>query len=432
MKYTECLEFIEEINQKKGISLGLDNIRRLCERLGNPQDDLKFVHIAGTNGKGSVLSYVSGILREASLKVGCYISPTLNDYRERFLVNGRMISQRSLCAYMEKLKSVYEDMEKAGETLPTAFEIETALAFMYFKDSNCDIVVLECGMGGESDATNIVKTTVLSVLTHISMDHMQFLGDTLEKIAAVKCGIIKNNIPVVSSIQDLAVRNIIENKCLEKNSDLSFADMDKVSAIHYGKNAQSFTYEGNTYETRLLGSFQVDNALTAIKAAECLRDKCGFASISQNAICKGLLKAVWPARFELVSSKPLILIDGAHNEDAALRLKESLDKIYPDKKRIYILGMLRDKECEKVASLLTADGEMVFTVATPNRARSLTALELADIVKKYNPGVTACDSIEDALEFATGIYENGYIIVATGSLSYMGQLLDIYGRNGKR
>lgn len=420
MKYLECLEYINGRSKLKGSVLGLDSIRAMCEAFDNPQDKLKFIHIAGTNGKGSVLCYISSILLEAGYRVGRYISPTITDYRERFQVNGKMITQKDLCKYMEQVKSVAEKLEENG-IIVTAFEMETVIAFLYFLDKKCDVVVLECGMGGLTDATNIVDTKILTVLTTISMDHMQYLGSTLTDIARIKCGIIRDEVPVVSANQKLEVKEVI-NSCSDK---VSYVEPELINSVKYGKTTQKFRYKDRMYETGLLGTYQIDNAALAVEAANQLAATGDFDHIDDKAVKQGLINAKWPARFQIISRKPLMIIDGAHNEDASIRLRETIDVFYPDLKKLYIIGMFRDKEVEKVLKNIVVDGEMVFTVATPNNPRALSSVEMAEAVRVYNPRVTSCDSIEEAIEYATAIADSESVIIACGSLAYLGKVIDI-------
>ena len=425
MKYTQALEYIENINRIKGSVMGLKSIRSLCEELNNPQDKLKFVHIAGTNGKGSTLAFVSTILKESGYLVGRYISPTIRQYRERFQVNAKIISQTMFCELLEKVKTACDSMVERGLEHPTAFEIETALAFLFFEKKGCDIVVLETGMGGIDDATNVVNTTVLSILTSISMDHMQFLGDTIEKITQKKCGIIRPGVPVVSSNSDERVVNVIEENCRKMQSSIAFLDNDSITQIKGSLSKQSFKYNKIKYEIRLSGTWQIQNAALAVMASNALNEA-GFKKINEESIKKGLLLTEWPARFQTVSKRPLIIIDGAHNEGAALRLRESIDMYLSDKKHIYIMGMFRDKEVDKVVSTIVKDGVMVFTCQAPNNPRAMRPVELAEVVRKYNPGVTCCDSVDEALEFATAMCDEDTAIIACGSLAYLGRILDIF------
>lgn len=426
MKYIEAIEYINEISMKKGYVLGLNSISELCSRLGNPQDELNFVHIAGTNGKGSTLAFISHTLMLSGYKVGRYISPTIRDYRERFQVNEHMISCKALGEYMEKVKNVCECMLEEGFSQPTAFEIETAIAFLFFRDKNTDIVVLETGMGGKEDATNIVKTTKLCVFSSISMDHMQILGNTPSKIAQNKCGIIKKGVPVVTGFQCDEVMAVINENCQNLDCALSTVTNRDLMGISYKAGKQSFVYEDIRYETGLKGSWQNENAAVSIKALNTLREVCGFSKITDSKIAKGIETATWPARFEILSKKPLLVIDGAHNADAARRLRETIDIFYKNKRKIYIVGMFRDKEVQKVIETVAYDGEVVFTTATPGSSRALSPIELAEIVKSVNPNVTSCDSVEEAIEFATSFADKDSVIIAFGSLAYLGKIIDIF------
>ncbi len=425
MRYNEALEYMAFISSKKGIVPGLDSIRELCKRLGDPQDKLKFIHIAGTNGKGSTLAFISSVLTYSGYRVGRYISPTIRDYRERFQVNAKVISQSVFCELLEKVKAVCEDIEKDGLSYPTAFEIETSLAFLYFVKKGCDIVVLECGMGGRDDATNIISTAVLSVIAPISMDHMQFLGDSIKKIALNKCGIIKKDTPVVSAIQRDEAMQVIKEKSNENNCDLHTLKRETITDIKYSLTRQSFKLDKKKYEIKLLGVYQIENAALSVKALNVLKN-CGYEKITDENIKKGLLNAEWPARFEIVKKKPLLIIDGAHNEDAAVRLKESIDVYLKDKEKIFILGMFRDKAIDCVVKTLVSDAKMIFTCQTPDNPRALRPIELADIVSEYNRNVTCCDSVEEAVEFASSMADDNTAIIATGSLAYLGRILDIY------
>ena len=424
MRYKEALEYIEDIGLKRGSVLGLDSIKNLCGELGNPQDKLKFVHIAGTNGKGSTLAYISTILTCSGYRVGRYISPTIREYRERFQVDSRIISQSVFRELTEEVKNACESLTQKGYEHPTVFEIETAIAFLFFVKKKCDIVVLETGMGGTDDATNVVSTTLVSVITSISMDHMQYLGDTLTEITSRKCGIIKKGIPVVSAEQRPDSEKVIRDVCERKNSVLRMLSKADISSIKYGMNKQSFKYSGIRYEIPLAGVWQVENAALAVMCVQVLSEN-GYQKITTESIKQGLMKTVWPARFQVVSKKPLMIIDGAHNEDAALRLRQSIDMYLKDKKKIYILGMFRDKEVDKVLSTIVGDGRMVFTCCAPDNPRAMRPVELAEVAGRYNRNVTCCDSVDEAVEFATSMAGKDDVIIACGSLAYLGRILDI-------
>ena len=423
MKYAEALEYIDSLSGY-GIVPGLENIRELCERLGNPQKDLKFVHIAGTNGKGSTLSYISMILKCAGFKVGRYVSPTISDYRERIQVNGRLITQKALCNLVERMKEICDSMYIQNGKHPTPFEVETAMAFVYFKEQGCDIVVLETGMGGRLDATNIIENTLVAVLASISMDHMGYLGKTLEAIATEKAGIIKDGCQVVTMQQEKSVMSVIHKKASEVNAKVTVADMAELKKVRYGLEKQRFDYKvWENLEITLAGQYQINNALLALKVVEALADK-GFA-VSEKALRQGLKETKWPGRFMVVGKKPYFVVDGAHNADAAKKLAESIEFYFTNKRIIFIMGILRDKEYEKIIEQTHHFADQIITVTTPNSARSLTAYELATEVAKVHPNVTAVDSLEEAVEISYLLAGKEDVILAFGSLSFMGKMLGI-------
>lgn len=434
MTYKEAMEYIESISSR-GIVPGLDGIKELCRLLGNPQDDLKIVHIAGTNGKGSVLAYVSTILKAAGYRVGRYSSPTIFDYRERIQINGRNISQKDLCEGMELVRDACEDMVGRGLPQPTPFEVETALAFWYFRFKNCDFSIVEVGMGGLLDATNLIRTPLAAVLTSISMDHMKFLGNSPEKIAEQKAGILKEGGRAVCAEQTPQVMEVIRRIADEKHCDLRVADRNRVFHIRQkGKypERQRFDYrlaDGSALkdlEIGLAGAVQPGNAQLAIETIEVLREQ-GFP-ISETALRKGLSETVWKGRFTVIARKPLFVVDGAHNEDAAKKLAESIEFYFTNKRIVYIMGVLRDKEYEKVIALTEMYADHIITITPPENPRALAAYELAQAVAKVHANVTAVDSLEEAVEMARLLTGPEDVILAFGSLSYLGRLMKIVER----
>lgn len=429
MKYEDAISFIEECNTLGSIP-GLDSITALTEKLGNPQDLLQFIHVAGTNGKGSVSAFIGTTLSLAGYKVGRYISPTIFEYRERFQINGKMITKKDLGEEMEVLKEVCEVLVAEGKTHPTSFEIETALAFHYFKKKNCDIVVLETGMGGALDATNIIKNPLMCVLTSISMDHMQFLGETLEKIATHKCGIIKKNTTVVSTMQSEEAESVLKKTCEEKGARLIFTDASEAIGIKSGRTGspdlekQSFVYEDNKYEISLLGKYQIENAVIAINTLQILREM-GFSKLTGDTIRKGLSCTQWKGRFSVIAKKPYVIVDGAHNVAAAKKLAESIRFYFTNRKIVYIMGMFRDKEYDKVIQITAPLAAQIITVATPGNPRALSAVELAQAVQEVNPCVTSADSLEEAVEMSYLFADKESVIIAFGSLSFLGELMTI-------
>lgn len=426
MNEKETLEYIDKL-QMLGSVPGLESIQNLCEKLGNPQDKLTFIHIAGTNGKGSTSAYISYILMAAGYRVGRYNSPVIRTYREKIAVGRQMITKEALSRLMTQIRDACEQLVAEGKTHPTLFEVETVLGFLYFVEKKTDIVILECGMGGRQDATNLIKAPLLCVLASISMDHMAFLGDTLAKIATEKAGIIKPGSEVVSAQQMEQAQRVIEKTCLEQGARLTFVDTARMSQVKRNLDGQSFVYEkGDTrlsIEIPLLGSFQLENALLALEAVLCLKEK-GYR-ITDRCILKGFSQTVWPGRFQILARNPLFIVDGAHNEDAARKLAHTLQFHFTNRKIIYIMGILKDKEYEKIIALTAPFASQIITVSTPNNPRAMDALWLAKEVAKVNPKVTAADSIEEAVEMSRLLADKDSVILAFGSLSYLGAIMDI-------
>lgn len=437
MNYRQAMDYVEEISGY-GIVPGLESIRELCGRIGNPQERLRFVHIAGTNGKGSTLAYISTILKCAGLKVGRYISPTIFEYCEKIQINGKNISKKALCEGMELVKEACDRMTGQGLPHPTPFEVETALAFWYFDKMGCDIVVLETGMGGTLDATNIIQNTEVAVLTSISMDHMQFLGKTLGEIAANKAGILKKGCQVVTIEQRDEAMEVVERIALEKGCSLHVAERECIRSVRRSQDLgkQTFDYLGKDgyslkkLEIPLAGVFQPENALVAIETVRCLEKK-GYP-VTEKAIREGLVKTQWMGRFTVLSRKPLWIADGAHNEDAARKLAQSVDLYFTNRRIIYIMGMLRDKEIDKVIELTHRYADQIITITPPNNKRAMSAYELASCVARVHPEVTAAASLEEAVEMARLLAGKEDVILAFGSLSYLGRLMEIVGRIDKK
>lgn len=419
MTYKEARVYLDNVS-KYGSVLGLDTIQNLLDELGNPQDGLQIIHIAGTNGKGSILAYVSTILSEAGFSVGRYISPTVVSYRERIQVDGRWIGEDELAALVEKVQKAVACMETDGRGHPTVFEIETAMAFLYFRDKKCDYVVLEAGLGGRLDATNIVKNTALAVFSTISRDHMGFLGDTLVEIAREKAGIIKPGCVVVSAAQKPEVRRVLEEEAKRCHCPIVFAESEKAHIIKESFRGQVFSYkEMQNLSIRLAGKCQVGNAITAVEAICALRD------ITDEAILRGLERTVWEGRFTCIGEQPTFIVDGAHNEDAARQLRHTLEAYFPEKRMIYIMGVFKDKEYEKIVEIMAPLAKKVYTVNLPNEERTLDARTLKKAFDTEGERATAVGDIEQAVRLALRNAGEEDVIVAFGSLSYLGRVMEI-------
>lgn len=420
MNYEEARVYLDEVS-KYGSVLGLDNMRELLGRLGNPQDDLKFIHISGTNGKGSALSYMSTILSGAGFRTGRYISPTLYAYRERIQVDGAMIDRESLAALVTVVKEAVDAMEAENKGNPTVFEVETALSFLYFKEQKCDIVVLETGLGGTLDATNVVKTTVMEMISSIGMDHMEFLGGTLQEIAENKAGIIKPHTWVVSAEQGPKAAEVIKRVCREKDCKLSVVDPDAFQDVHYGYEKQTFTYKNwKDVEITLAGTYQVTNAALALEAVEALR-KLGY-SLTEEQVRKGMKAAFWRGRFSVIHKNPVVVIDGAHNPAAAKVLKDSLETYFQGKNLHFIMGVFADKDYQSVIEMTAPLAKHIITIETPGNPRALSAVKLKEAVEKVNPSVEAAGSIREAVEKSMKNTQKDDVIAAFGSLSFLGEL----------
>lgn len=422
MTFAEVMDYVEELKAYGSVP-GLTNIENLCAKLGMPQKALKFVHIAGTNGKGSVLAFTSEILKEAGYRVGRYISPTIFEYRERMQINGRPVSKKDLCRLMTMMKKICEELVGEGKPHPTAFEIETAMAFWYFKEKDCQIVVLETGLGGLLDATNIIEDTLVEVFTSISLDHMGVLGKTLKEIAENKSGIMKAGSVSVALKGEDEVMKVLKDKALSLGVPLSITDPREATGIKRGLEKQIFSYkEYKNLTITMAGTYQIENAMLAVDAIDQLK-KLGFA-IPDRAVYRGLESAVWPGRFQVLSKKPYFIADGAHNRDGARRLAESIRFYFTNRRIIYIIGILRDKEQDEIIKETCDLASQILTVSTKGE-RGLAAYDLACLASNYHNNVTAVDSVQEAVELSYLLSDKDTVIVAFGSLSYLGELMKI-------
>lgn len=423
MDYRKARIYIDEAHRFGG-KIGLDVITRFLKYLGNPQDDLRFVHIAGTNGKGSVGAYLEAVLVEAGYRVGRFISPTLYEYRERIQINGTYITEEDFGRWMDQIVSVMEKMKQEGESLPSPFEIETALSFLYYREKKCDLVLLECGMGGKMDATNVIKNTELAVITSISMDHMEYLGDTLEKIAAQKAGIIKPGASVVTCSQKPEAAKEIGRVCMQGGNPLTVGRVEDAKKIEADLEHQTFSYGGQRITIHLAGSHQLENAVLALVGVQALVQR-GY-KITREQICRGFEKAQWSGRFTILKKEPYVVVDGAHNPDAAEKLKDSLEMYFHGRKLIFLMGVLKDKQYDKIASILAPMAKKVITLETPDNDRALSAEKLAETVRKYNSKVQAAKSLSNAVDQGMNLAEKEDVVVAFGSLSFTGEITRLF------
>jgi dihydrofolate synthase/folylpolyglutamate synthase len=424
MNYKEALEYIHG-TRKFGSKLGLENIRILLELLGNPHKELKIIHIAGTNGKGSTSSFISSILKEARYNVGLFTSPYLEKFTERIRINEECISEEDLARITSTVKENVEKMIENGYNHPTEFEIVTAIAFVYYYQKKVDYVVLEVGLGGRYDSTNIIDKSIASVITPISMDHMDILGDSINKIAWEKAGIIKDNGLVICFPQEQEAQDVIERVVKEKKGELITVPIDNISLTEIGPTGSRFNFSYNTktfedLQINLLGSHQVFNASIALTTILVLKEK-GLVDVTDYSIINGLRKAQWKGRLEILKEKPSFIIDGAHNLQGAQALRNSIKNLFKFNKLILGIGILGDKDVEKIVKeLVTIADAIVITEA--NNPRALKAEELAKIVSKYNNNYFIEKDIEKAVEKALNISDKEDLIVFSGSLYLIGDI----------
>ena len=422
MNYQESRRYIEEA-AKYGSVLGLDHMREMLERLGNPQDALPYVHVAGTNGKGSVIAYLYTTLTRAGYRVGRYISPTLYSYRERLEVAGQKVSREKFARYVTEISVAIDQMTRDGLSHPTPFEIETGAAFLYFKEEKCDLVLLEVGMGGDLDATNIIKNTKLAVLVSISMDHMSFLGNTLEEIAEKKAGIIKPGCHVVTTKQQPDAEKVIQKTCETLGVPCVISDGAQAVTKDESVFGQSFLYEGEVYEISLAGVYQKENAVLALNALRILDELGWHTTLEQRK--DGLLHTRWNGRFTVICKEPLFVVDGAHNAGAAEQMAQSIRHYFTGKKLIFIMGVFADKDYHTVLEKTAHFAQKIYTIQTPDNPRALPAENLARAAREFNPTAESTTSILDAVKKATALaemYGEDSVILAFGSLSFIGEL----------
>ena len=409
MNYEQAIKYIHSVSNFF-CKPGLERIRELCSGLGNPQDKLRFIHVGGTNGKGSFCAMTDSILRKAGYKVGLFTSPYVREFNERMRVNGENIPNETLARLTEKAKAVAEKMKDS----PTEFELICAIAFDYFLEEKCDVVILEVGMGGKLDATNIITSPCLSVITGIALDHTAFLGDTIELIAGEKAGIIKENSTVIFGGEDPVAEAVISKKATEMKTKLYKPDYSKLKIESFDLSGTSFSYkEKNRLHISLLGSYQPRNAAVVLEAIDRLNES-GF-NISLDNIRDGLRDAKWSARFEILSKNPIFIFDGAHNAQGISAACESI-KSYFDKKVIVITGVLKDKDYITIAKDISAASQLVYTI-TPENPRALSAEDYAKVLCDMGACALPCSSIGEAL--TKGIdkaKEMGLALFCLGSL----------------
>ena len=418
------IDRIHEFN-RFGMVLGLDRMEELLRRLGNPQDDLKVIHVAGTNGKGSVSKYLEEGLSACGYKMGLYTSPYIETFNERIRYDGADISDEDLEYYGQKVVSAAEAMVADGLDSPTEFEVVTAIAFLYFAGRQADITILEVGLGGIGDSTNVVKHPLASVITSISYDHMAQLGSSLAEIAVNKAGIIKTGCPVIANVPQRDAAKIIARKAYAMGSRLY-----DISGIHaavfdetpFSQKVSMELYEKSysDVEISMVGRHQAENLKTALATLEILR-KSGAVKLDREALYEGLKRARQPGRFEVISEDPLVIIDGAHNEAGAQALQETMAQHFAGKKILLVAGILADKEIDSIVKFLTKITDHII-VTEPDNPRKLAAEKLAEHVADFGVAAEAVSDVEAAVHRAKELADGYDVILFAGSLYLIGDV----------
>lgn len=416
MRLEEALEFIHSTDWKRS-QPGLKRVGELMNRLGNPQNDLRFVHVAGTNGKGSVCAMLSSVLTAAGYRTGLYTSPHLLRVNERMKVDGVDISDGDLVSLAERIKPAADAMEDR----PTEFELLTAMAFLYFQERRCDIVVLEVGLGGRLDATNLIRAPEAAVICNIGLDHTEVLGNTLGQIAGEKAGIIKPGTSAILYGQSLEVEDVVAQRCRDCGVPLRITDETRETLLSAGLDGQVLRYrERRALRLSLLGTYQYHNAAVALDTVDILTSR-GWR-IPEEAVGSGLIGAVWPGRFEVIRRGPLVIVDGAHNPNGAEELAKCLDQYLPGRKLTFIMGVMADKDYRRMIRTMAPYAEQFVAVSPPgDRALPSAALreEIASItgISAENGG-----SVEEGLSLALGRSGPDTAICAFGSLYQAGRV----------
>ncbi|MGN0557932.1 MAG: bifunctional folylpolyglutamate synthase/dihydrofolate synthase [Acutalibacteraceae bacterium] len=423
MTYEQALQNIHSLDAF-GAKLGTDRLSKLLSKIGNPQKKLKYIHTAGTNGKGSVCVMLSNILKKSGYKTGLYISPFVCDFRERIQINNKMIDGDFLAEAIDIIMPIVRKMAENDEII-TEFELVTAAAFYCFEKEKCDIVVLETGLGGRYDATNVIDCPLCSVITPIGLDHTAILGDTLTKIAFEKAGIIKQNSNTVISRQKNEAKNELLRCAKERNNNIFFADDVTLSDVRTDISGNSFVYKNEKITLNLLGKHQIDNVKTVLRTVEVLNEYSGFLNIPLTAVKSALSGVSHPARLELLRKEPVILLDGAHNPDGIETLSDFVKSNLSDKKIVCIMGMLRDKDSISSIEILNGLFNTVITVPIQN-PRSMTEKELADVCRGHFENVEEKSDVKSAVDEALSLADGEEnAIVICGSLYLAGEIRQV-------
>lgn len=410
MTYEQALNYIHGVSNFF-CKPGLDRIKELCAGLNNPEKSLKFIHVGGTNGKGSVCAMLSSVLSCAGFKVGLYTSPYVREFNERMRINGENIPNDTLARITERVKKVAEKMADS----PTEFELITAIALEYFKEEGCQVVIWEVGMGGRLDATNVIDTPLLSIITGVDIDHTAFLGDTIEKISYEKAGIIKSGVPILFGGESSVAEAVIAAEAEKKQTILCKTDYSKLKIHLSDLSGTTFDYRSRKgVKVSLLGSYQPKNASVVLDALDNLSST--GLKVSEENIREGLLSARWQARFEIINKNPLVIFDGAHNPQGISAAVESIKTYFPNERVVIISGVLRDKDYNTIAKSISEVAEEVYSI-TPDNPRALSAEDYAEVYRSLKIKATPCKSIAEALAHAIDCAKkNSTAVCCLGSL----------------
>ena len=421
MNCSEAIEYIHSINWCF-CKPGLDRIKALCHMLGDPQKELKFIHVAGTNGKGSFCSMLDSVLRRAGYRTGMFTSPYIRYFNERICFDGAPISDKDLAEVTSYVRPFADSMEEK----PTEFELITAIGFEYFRRRGCDVVILETGMGGRLDSTNIIEAPLLSVITGIALDHTAYLGDTIEKIAYEKAGIIKKDCPALFGGNDESALSVIRDYADEVGAPLYVTDRGSIRNVRTTLDGTSFDFEElSDIRIGLLGLYQPYNAAN-VKTAVDILNKTGAMQIPSEAVYEGFSEARWHARFELIGTDPTVIYDGAHNPEGIAAAVRSIKAYFPDKKVYVLSGVMKDKDYNCISADLSTVASRAFTV-TPDNPRALDARDYASVLSAHGINAVPFDTLEDGLSSALdAARSNDTPLVCLGSLYMYSELIGIY------
>ena len=419
MDYKEALAYLNAV-EFFGSKPGFARMTAMLDALGNPQDGMKFVHIAGTNGKGSCAAMTASILKAAGYKTGLYTSPYLYRFNERMQIGGKEIEDDVLAELVTRIKPIAEAMEDH----PTVFELMTVTALLWYKEQACDFVVLVVGLGGRFDATNVIAAPECAVIMNIGLDHTEILGDTLEQIAFEKAGILKPGTEAVLFQQTESVTAVVQKRCDELGIALHIPDFDAIKTEFDSLYGQTFTYKGESYALPLLGAHQLKNAATVLEVVEVLRGR-GW-KLGQSDVEHGLYAVHWPGRFELLSEEPLFVVDGGHNPQCAQTVRDNLLRYFPDKRRVLLVGVLADKDYPTLFEILNGAAD-AWVCVTPESDRALPAGKLAEHLARFGKPAAVCASIPEGVELAREQAGEDGVACAVGSLYMAGAVRACFG-----